>query len=402
MGVLTDMYNKKKDEQQYPNPLLQMDPMDVEYELAAKQPEQAMAPEKLNTKNSSYESLDHKYSDDEKQAAARFVTGAAPTLMGFLFGGSPLAQERSILEGQKYYDESTPKKTVLTRGPNGQPIYTDIRESIGKEAFQKPINSNQQQRLLQSRRMADLDKINDPNAKPEEKFYMVRDTLNGPVNAMNNESLSGKKLIDIGQDTTLRLPTAGGGVNFEAYNKVLGTKKNIASAAGAGEIMGTSGHPLLKKEAESLISSAQKGRGVVSAQEKELAGLEQDRQTLSSTQDPMVFATKVGQALRSVEKRLSEEEQKRFMGDDYKGLLLRGEEHLKSKYGGTIPDTVRANIINLIDAAHKRISGEKRATEKAYGPGSGLSTTGQKAVNRVLGKEGPIEVEGWKNNFRRN
>lgn len=75
--------------------------------------------------------------DQDKASFARAITGATPALMGLLMGASPLMAEDQIVQGQKYYQAGTPKKTVLTMGPDGKPVYTDVRDSIGKEAFQK-------------------------------------------------------------------------------------------------------------------------------------------------------------------------------------------------------------------------------------------------------------------------
>jgi len=324
--------------------------------------------------------------DQDKASFARAITGATPALMGLLMGASPAMAESQIKEGQAYYSSGTTKKTVLTMGPDGKPVYTDVRDSIGKQAYTKPSTAGQQQRLLQSRRMVDLDKINDPNAKPEEKYKMVRDTLDGPVDAMSGESLKGRRMIEAGTDQILRLPTPGGGVNYESYNKILDKKKPVAGALGPGEVMGPSGKPLLKQEAESVIRTAEKGKELGAALEKEGSAISADRRTVETTTDPTVFATTIGKALRTVESRLDEREQKRFMGDDYKGFMLRGEEYLKSKYGGQIPETVRRNFLNLLDAAKERVEFEKTANLKSYGTVEGLSKRGQEAVNRVLGK----------------
>ncbi len=70
---------------------------------------------------------------------ARAVTGATPALMGLLFGASPLTAEDQIQQGQKFYANGTPKKLVMTKGPDGQPIYTDAREAVGEEAWTKPV-----------------------------------------------------------------------------------------------------------------------------------------------------------------------------------------------------------------------------------------------------------------------
>jgi hypothetical protein len=219
---------------------------------------------------------------DEKSISqiTRAFTGASPALMGLLFGASPATSERQLKETQDYYKAGVPTKAVLTKGPAGEPIYTDIREAVGQEAYEKPVATiQQQQRLLQSRRMVDLDKINDPTAKAEEKYKMVRDTLDGPVDAMSGESLKGRKLIDAGTDQILRLPTPGGGVNFESYNKILDKKKSIAGTLGAGEIMGAAGKPLLKSEAELLLKSASKAKDLIAIQNKEIQGISADRST---------------------------------------------------------------------------------------------------------------------------
>jgi len=76
--------------------------------------------------------------DPSKDALARGLTGAAPALMGFLFGASPAMAENQIKEAQSYYKAGTPSKLVLTKGPDGQPIYSDAREAVNKEAYQKP------------------------------------------------------------------------------------------------------------------------------------------------------------------------------------------------------------------------------------------------------------------------
>jgi hypothetical protein len=69
---------------------------------------------------------------------ARAFTGATPALMGMLFGASPLMAEDQIIQGQKFYAGGVPKKMVLTKGPNGQPVYTDVREAAGEDAWTKP------------------------------------------------------------------------------------------------------------------------------------------------------------------------------------------------------------------------------------------------------------------------
>jgi len=76
--------------------------------------------------------------DQDKASFARAITGATPALMGLLMGASPAMAESQIKEGQAYYSSGTTKKTVLTMGPDGKPVYTDVRDSIGKQAYTKP------------------------------------------------------------------------------------------------------------------------------------------------------------------------------------------------------------------------------------------------------------------------
>lgn len=79
--------------------------------------------------------------DQDRSTIARTITGATPALMGLLMGASPAMAESQIKEGQAYYSAGTPKKTVLTMGPDGKPVYTDIRDSIGKQAYTKPLKA---------------------------------------------------------------------------------------------------------------------------------------------------------------------------------------------------------------------------------------------------------------------
>ena len=74
-------------------------------------------------------------------AIARAVTGATPALMGMLFGASPMMAEDQIVQGQKFYAGGVPKKMVLTKDKNGNPVYTDIREAPGEEAWTKPVKT---------------------------------------------------------------------------------------------------------------------------------------------------------------------------------------------------------------------------------------------------------------------
>jgi hypothetical protein len=74
------------------------------------------------------------------QSLVRMITGATPTLMAFLTGAGPSQKETAINEAQKFYKEGATKKTVLTKGAEGQPVYTDVRDSGGMDAWTKPAS----------------------------------------------------------------------------------------------------------------------------------------------------------------------------------------------------------------------------------------------------------------------
>ena len=71
-------------------------------------------------------------------ALSRGLAGAAPALMGFLFGASPATVESQLKEQQAYYKAGKPGKLVMTKGPNGEPIYQDASMAVGEQAWQKP------------------------------------------------------------------------------------------------------------------------------------------------------------------------------------------------------------------------------------------------------------------------
>ena len=79
------------------------------------------------------------FSDQDKMSAARFATGATPALLSMLFGASPLSAEASIQETEKRFTAGTPQHLGMTVGPGGKPVYEDIRNLPGKEAYVKPL-----------------------------------------------------------------------------------------------------------------------------------------------------------------------------------------------------------------------------------------------------------------------
>lgn len=315
------------------------------------------------------------------QTIGRMVAGATPTLFGMLFG--PQQAERGIAATQKFNAAGKASKLVPIVGTDGAPIYETPDAAIGEKVYQKPTKAN-------ATAAGSYQAGQGYNPKTKQYAQLNFNTRTGEYTQSDGSPVSDSKdwIFKPAGEKSYMVENAAGGKDWLTLNKYdNGGVKSKFHSAGAGEIMTPKGKPpMLKKEAEMQLTTTAEGKKATAKYEIESAGILSDKDTISTTKDPMVFATTTGRALRSVEKRLSEPEQKRFMGDDYKGFMLRGSEYLRSKYGGQIPETVRQNVVNLLNAANEKVQGEKNATLQYYGAGEGLSEQGKAAVNRILGK----------------
>jgi hypothetical protein len=316
------------------------------------------------------------------QTIGRMVAGATPTLFGMLFG--PQQAERGIAQTQKFNAAGKTSKLVPIVGPDGAPIYETPDAAIGEKVYQKPTAK------ANTTSAGSYQAGQGYNPKTKQYAQLNFNTRTGEYQHSDGTPVENAKdwIFKPAGEKSYMVENAAGGKDWLTLNKYdTGGVKSKFHSAGAGEIMTPKGKPpMLKKEAEMQLTTTAEGKKATAKYEIESAGILSDKDTISTTKDPMVFATTTGRALRSVEKRLSEPEQKRFMGDDYKGFMLRGSEYLRSKYGGQIPETVRQNVVNLLNAANEKVQGEKSATLQYYGAGEGLSEQGKAAVNRILGK----------------
>lgn len=316
------------------------------------------------------------------QTIGRMVAGATPTLFGMLFG--PQQAERGIAQTQKFGAAGKASKLVPIVGPDGAPIYETPDAAIGEKVYQKPMAK------ASISATGSFQAGQGYNPKTKQYAQLNFNTRTGEYSFSDGSKVEDARdwIFKPTGEKSYMVENAAGGKDWLTLNKYdTGGVKSKYHSAGAGEIMIPKGKPpMLKKEAEMQLTTTAEGKKAIAKYEIESAGILTDKDIIATTKDPMVFATTTGRALRTVEKRLNEPEQKRFMGDDYKGFMLRGEEYLRSKYGGQIPETVRQNVINLLNAANEKVQREKNSTLKYYGAGEGLSEQGKAAVNRLLGK----------------
>jgi hypothetical protein len=116
--------------------------MDLETPSAEETNYAANAPDGASTEVKTVSPKNEGMSSQDRSTIVRGIAGAAPALMSFLFGASPLAAEQAIQDSQKQYLEGAPKKLAMTVGPDGKPQYTDIRNAPGLEPYIKPARNS--------------------------------------------------------------------------------------------------------------------------------------------------------------------------------------------------------------------------------------------------------------------
>jgi hypothetical protein len=192
----------------------------------------------------------YKFSDVDKAMAAKLFAGATPTLVGLLSGASPAMAENQIKQSQQYYQ--IPQKVLLTKGPNGEPIYTDIRETPGKEAYIKPLKPT----------AAGLSGIQLVNKMTNQTTYATLDKINQVIRAPSKDGITPGPILD----PSLWTPIVPTGNNLPITD-ISGNQKLIPSQNLYG---GNAGHP--KTLAEGLGSKfnttqAQAEQGIKNAAE---------------------------------------------------------------------------------------------------------------------------------------
>jgi hypothetical protein len=175
------------------------------------------------------EGKSYNFSEDEKSALARFVTGASPALMGLLSGASPTAQEMNYASTKSYYAGTTPKKLVMTVGENGEPIYTESKYATGKQAYVKPLAASATGMAAGKH----IQKAIDPVTHKD--IWVVADALNRTVSPMTYTGNEPGQRSEVMHPKTTRIMEGKDGTKSSVVSDVYGkTTKSGTLDVGRG------------------------------------------------------------------------------------------------------------------------------------------------------------------------
>lgn len=376
-GVLDPEYNHTKDES------IDNEPMDISGTYS---PPAQPAENQVGRISDDQAASDLKPRDisNRQNASGDLLVGASHALLGLLSGNHNRAameygKADTYLEGQRKQDLQNMSKLTKTSGPNGEPILTPTVEAADMQAYVEPKKGG------------------------SEKGYAPQKIISKKSHDVQSASWNGKQFVQYDNDgnvkktfdtdewvgyitpKTASANTMQGGKQVFEIDPYTGKVNNKINVAGRGDMMGG----VTKEEYDITTKGAAKGRDILAKTDQDIASTTQAKRTLKTTDDPATFATTMGSLLRTAvgEKRLSDVEGARYMGDDYKGFMLRGEEYLRSKYGGQIPPTVRQNAVNLVDYVNGKLAMQRDATAKSYGGAPSLSPKGKATVKKILGTE---------------
>jgi len=175
-------------------------------------------------------------------------------------------------------------------------------------------------------------------------------------------------------------------------------KQGINSYTGIGEKFGH----IPELEAQLRMKAAEKGRRVVSESKAVLADLDASEKVLKNTKDPMAFSIGLGQALRTVEKRLSDQEQERFMGNNYRGIFQNAENYIQGK-AGIIPPNIRSGVMDALKYLKAKEQAKIDANKASYSDTEGLSEQGKRSIKRTSGQGSnpeKNETEDWRKKLK--
>lgn len=332
----------------------------------------------------------------QQNTMADIATGAAPALIGLL-SGNYNRTAMGFNQSNKYVSDLAAKdilksKDLVKVDVGGKPILTPASEAADMQAYVAPVKGGSgKSYTAQTIKNKDTGEVT--TALWDGSNYAQKDPITGSLSTLDPQKWT--KFIS---DKYSPANTMEGGKDVWGIDPVTGKVRKVISTPGRGSVMGGA----TKEEYDIITKGAGKGRDIIAKTDQDLAATREARDTIGSTQDPMTFSTTIGNLLRTAvgEKRLSDIEGAKYMGDDYKGFMLKGEEYLRSKYGGQIPETVRSNAINLADYVQRKMESQKAATVKSYSGAPSLSTKGKETVKKLLGTEGQIApASNWKGKY---
>ncbi len=358
-------------------------PIDIEGEIPANKVEPKSSPNLNNVKK-----YEEEQTPRQKRSIANatgdLMVGASHALIGLLSGNANRAameygKGNEYMAGQRKQDLADRAKLVKTAGPNGEPILTPTIEAADMQAYVEPKKGGSEKgyapQKIKSKKTGEVQ-----SASWNGKQFVQYDN-NGNI----KKTFDTDEWVGYIPDKMQSANTMQGGKDLYKVDPYTQKVTKILGVGGRGDTMGG----VTKEEFDLTTKGAAKGRDIIAKTEQDIASTSEARKTLQTTNDPMTFSTTMGSLLRTAvgEKRLSDVEGARYMGDDYKGFMLRGEEYLRSKYSGQIPPTVRQNAINLVDYVNSKLKGQREATAKSYGGAPSLNEQGKKTVKKILGTE---------------
>lgn len=339
---------------------------------------------------------------DVNRGIANLIVAAGPSLLGFT-GGTAAEQSSRFDQSNKYLqnigslEAEKLKKLREIKNEAGTPEFIAESNAIGMEPYHIP--------------------------KTTAKSAAAGMLMKGQPAKFINKSTGDVISLAVGPDNVVRrlghvepFDLTDEWVPHEGFTTPSGTdvfgtkttdlvakaapniKKNAKSTQGLGSYMG--GIP--QEEAKSRLKESAKGKEKVAESLSIVGELEASEKKLRETNDPMTFSIGVGQALRTVEKRLSEDEQKRFMGNDYRSIFQNAENYMRGKMG-QIPPNIREGVLEAIKYLKQKEQGKIKSNQSSYSSTEGLSKKGAATVKRTSGQNPdklPDQQADWRSNLK--
>lgn len=334
---------------------------------------------------------------DTNRALANLAVSAGSALTGFM-GGTAAEQSSRFDQSNKYLqnigtlEADKLKKLKEIKNENGQAEFIAESNAIGMEPYHVPKAGLSASALVKGV----PHKLFNPLTGERAIVSVGADNLARKIGTTEPMDIS-NWIQDLGVGTATSTDVFGTKTQDQYEKGAVNLKKNVKSTQGLGSYMG--GIP--QKEAESRLKEAGKGKEKVAESLAVVGELEAAEKALRNTNDPMTFSIAVGQALRSVEKRLSEDEQRRFMGNDYRSVFQNAENYLQGKMG-TIPPNIREGVLEAIKYLKSKEQGKVKSNQKSYSSIEGLNKKGVDTVKRTSGQNPnqPVESNDWRSNLK--
>lgn len=293
--------------------------------------------------------------DKDKKDLALGLAGATPELMSFLFSG-PARQVQAIKETQNAFKATAPDKVVNVVGEGGLPEIVDVRDSIGREPYQKTSTksgANPQTGVGFNKKTGEYQQL---IFDPSSSSFTYSDRT--PVE--NSRDWIFKPV----KESTYSVEDIGGGKTIKSVNQYTGKADTRSYTPGIGQYLGEEGKPIPKEEAKGYYKGIEKTKEKTAPIEMELNQLSRIKTTLGN---PNASKQEVANAIETLkrtagEKRLSDIESVRAEGDKYATLA----NYLDDIYTRRVQGKERADKIAGFSALTDNMINEKKSNINSY------------------------------------